>query len=826
MLRIFVFTIFVLLLACQSMDQAQMNDPIRTKAPELKYLESRMWPDQTLSKDAYLAAVKIAKEQFATERSPGTWQSQGPGNYSGRVSTIEIDSEGNIYLGYSKSGIYKSVDDGISYTPLIDDQPLLSVSDIEVDPTDDNIIYVGTGDVDISLMYGIGNGILKSTDGGSTWENIGLQEGSIVSRVHVDPTNPNLVFASTMGLPSEKSIHRGVYKSENAGESWEQILHVNDSTGIQDMLVDPTNPDIIYASGWNRLRSNTFSTVSGPDARIYRTRDGGETWKILEDDLPEGDFARVGLAMSGSDPNVIFANFGTTQNFESMHKSFDGGDSWEMIAERGVNGLDENSHGGFAWFFGQMRVNPQDDNDIFLLGVRLYRTRDGGETWEEVTNGIHVDHHELIFDGDRIYVGNDGGAYRSEDLSNNWTDIDFESTGMLYKVGYNPHQPDLYYGGSQDNGTYGGNVDMFTEWFKIGGGDGFYPAFHPTEEDIYFTQSQNGWIVMQHPLGGVPLTSEMEGRFYWDTPYFLSPINPNLVIIASDRVYAVLVDVDEGTITTTPLGDVLTEPDSEWWSHSISTISQSPEDGNILYAGTTDGLVWRSLDFGNSWEEINAGIPRRFVSKIVASPSEANRVFVTLTGYRDGDYIPHIFRSDNLGETWVDISSSLPPFSVNDLIVYPNSQDQILFAATDGGVYFSEDAGANWDRLGENMPIIPAWDLEYYEATNQLVVGTYGKGIQNFDLTQVDIEPMSSNVNSISEKYIKLYPNVVTTSFQIRSPNVDEYYYSILDSNGKIHAKGTFNGDKLIDCQFLQAGVFYVKCWNHSSNQTFTCLKM
>jgi len=803
-----------LCLSCNEFIDNTVDDSenvVAQKYPEADYFAMRNWPDESFNKKAYLKAVKDSKStQY--KQSNGTWETQGPGNISGRVATIAIDDAGAIYLGYSKGGVYKSTDDGATFESLIDDQAFLTVSDIEIDPNDQNTIYIGTGDVDISIMFGIGNGVLKSTDGGQNWQNIGLEEESIISRVHVDSSDSDIVYASAMGIPGEKNQNRGVYKSVNGGSDWNQVLFVNDSTGIQDMLVDPTNADIVYATGWNRFRSNRRSVVSGPDARIYRTQDGGMTWDTLTNGLPTGNFARVGLDISGTDPNTIFVNYGTTQNLVSVHKTTDGGDSWETITDVSEQEVLNNppSHGGFAWFFGQMRVNPADDDDIFILGQNLYRTLDGGISWERVTGEMHVDFHELVFDGSRIYAGGDGGAYRSENLSTDWFDFDFNITGLLYKVGYNPHLPDTYYGGAQDNGIYRGNKTDINNWDRYSGGDGFQPAFHATNPEISFTESQVGNINLLHPVDTVRITAGMEGRFFWDTPYFLSTHNPDMLITGSDRVYSVIIDQVTGGFDTLGLSEILTEPDSLWQAHSISTLHQSPFNEDLMYVGTTDGLVWRTEDFGLTWEQIRTGIPRRYVSRIHASPSRENTVYVTLTGYRDNEYIPHVFGSDDRGESWVDISANLPQFAVNDVYAYPESDDEIIFVATDGGVYYTEDAGENWERVGENMPLVPAWDLAHNVINNEMVVGTFAKGILSFDLTQIGIgDGVATNEQLLSG--FKIYPTISSDYVQIEFEENGFFEYEIFDQIGRKVLVGSGDQHLSIKVSELNSGLYYIK---------------
>lgn len=816
-----------LILGCKDLKSPELiTDPLALKYPEADFFALRNWPDESFDKSVYLRAVEQSKSKIASRSLTGTWETVGPGNISGRIASMAIDDAGVIYLGYSKGGVYKSEDDGQTYQPLIDGQAFLNISHIEIDPNDNNTIYLGTGDVDISIMFGIGNGVLKSTDGGETWENIGLEEESIISRVHVAPTNSQIVYASAMGIPGEKSNNRGVYKSVNGGGDWEQVLFVNDSTGIQDLLVDPTNPDIVYATGWNRFRSNRRSVVSGPDARIYRSRDGGDTWETLSNDLPDGNFARVGLAMSGTDPNTIFVNFGESGDLVSVHKSTDGGDSWELITNVADVPVLDNSHGGFAWFFGQMRVNPNNDDDIFLLGVRLFRSIDGGASWDNVTGNMHVDFHDLIFDGDRIYAGNDGGAYRSENLSNNWEDIDYNVTGLLYKVGYNPHLPDTYYGGAQDNGIYRGNPIDINGWERFSGGDGFQPAFHETNPEIIFTESQNGSIRMEHPLGTRFLTSDMEGRFYWDTPYFLSTLNPNQLFTGSDRVYRVDIEEASGEFEIEQLGDILTEPNSEWQAHSISTLDQSDFDPSFLFAGTTDGLVWRSLNGGQSWERIMNGLPRRFVSKIFASPALENTVYVTFTGYRDNEYIPHIFRSDDLGDTWIDISGDLPQFAINDVYVFPDGTDEHVFVATDGGAYYSANAGLTWNRLGVNMPLVPAWDFDHNIINNELIVGTFAKGILRYDLGQIGLGDAVSTQNLILEG-LHVYPSPTSDLINISIDRATQFTYRLFDQSGRqLDQKQVSSNQMSLSLDQYPSGMYYLKVSSEGRQKTEKIIKL
>ena len=781
-------------------------------------------------------AYKLAKEDVSNRtnagaRSDGKWKVEGPGNIGARVNTIAVNPNNSdeIIAGFASGGVFRTVDNGTTWQPVFDDQADLNIGEITYDPNNPSIIYVGTGDPNISGYPKIGSGIFKSTDGGGSWNYKGLEEASIISRIHVAPSNSDIIYVSTMGLPFIKTTARGVYKSTDGGDSWQHKLMINDSTGVIDMVVHPEDNNILYAAGWNRNRSDSLSRIVGPDARIHKSIDGGDTWTMLEGGLPIADqMGRIGLTISGQDYDNIYASYVNTGGSDScsnsgsqllgIWKTNDAGDNWTEINTLPDTGFPCNALGGFAWYFGQVRVNPNDDNDIFVLGVDMWRTKDGGSNWERAvpswsTYAVHADKHDLIFDGIRMILATDGGIYESTNDAENWVDIENIVATQFYRIGYNPHRPDWYYGGAQDNGTSGGNAEIINEWPRLSGGDGFTIDFDPSDSMIYYVLSQNGNLRVTFD-GGDSFDSARSGfdnseGTNWDTPYFVSKHDPKVLYAGRQSVYKGFNDGEE--VKWSKISDILTDTtgNESFFAHTISTVHQSPLIEEYLYAGTTDGLVWSSIDAGQTWDNVSEGIPYRYVSDIVASPSKPNSAYVSVTGYKSNDFVAHIHRTDDNGQTWIPISGDLPQIAINDILLHPEYDDNVIFVATDGGIYFTVDAGESWDRLGDNMPIIEVYDMVYNPVNNELVAGTFARGIQTFDLEQVNLDNNPSNLDYIPEFAISLYPTVTTNQITAKWSDCGFEKYFISSTNCRLIEKGQVVGDMLtLDVSYLSSGSY------------------
>ncbi len=716
--------------------------------PADHFFLQRSYPDNQFSQKAYLKGMRQVQEQaLQRSASPGfdtDWTTEGPGSAGARVNAVLVhpNDPATIYLGYSGGGIYKTTDNGTTWNPIFDDQPYLAIGDMVFHPNDPETIFVGTGDPSITGYPFIGNGIYKSTDGGNTWTNLGLSETYIISKILIHPTNPDIIYAGTMGLPFERNNDRGLYKSVDGGQTWDQILFIDHATGVIDLVIHPTNPDILFAGIWTRIRNNQESTLTSLGHKVYRSMDGGDNWQPLANGLPIGNGSRISLSQSQQNPNTFFACFTNPAfQFSGLYKTEDNGESWTEIADISTPFIN-NCMFGFGWYLGRLRVNPFNDQEMFVLGVPLVSSVDGGITWGEAApENVHVDHHGIAFASDgSVILGNDGGAYRRPPGATIfWEDIENIPTTQVYRVAYNPFAPDTYYGGFQDNGTQSGNASSINNWDLIRGADGFQMAFNPDDSLNFYAESQNGGIGVTNNgtnfaggTNGIPSSD----RRNWDMQYFISPHESNTLYTGTYQVYkstnragdweAISPDLTDGIIFS-PI------------FHTISTLAESPLVAGSIYVGTTDANVWRTTDDGANWEEIKQGLPERYVTSVKASPVFPETVYATLSGYRDNENTPYVFRSENGGTTWENIAGDLPPVAVNDILILPRHQDTVLIVANDGGVYASLNAGINWERLGGNFPTVPVYDLVYNAINNQVVAGSFGRSILSFDLDNIGL---------------------------------------------------------------------------------------
>jgi photosystem II stability/assembly factor-like uncharacterized protein len=807
----------------------------REALPAEDYFMTRNYPDTRFSVNAYTKALRQAKEQLAFRNNPTgfdeDWIVRGPANIGARINTIAVhpDNEDIIMVGFARGGVWRTENGGENWEPLFDDQLFLAIGDIEYDPSNPDIVYVGTGDPNISAHPGIGDGLYKSIDGGDTWEHLGLTPQRIISRVIVHPTNSDIIYVGAMGLPFERNNDRGLYRTTDGGETWEQVLFVSDQAGIIDMVMHPTNPDIIYAAGWDRIRNNQESIVEGPGSRVFKTYNGGDDWQLLDNGLPQEDIGRIGLAVTPAAPDAVFAQYvGLNRDFYDVFRSNDTGDSWEAVDVVGeLPGL-----GGFGWYFGKIRVSPLSADDFFVLGVDLWRSTNGGVSYNMATPPwwfyeVHADKHDLVFlPSGNILLATDGGLYKSDFNNNEWEDIESIPTTQFYRVAYNPNEPSFYYGGAQDNGTTGG-PDLESDWERIYGGDGFQAAFRPDNPLVMYAETQNGGIVYTDNGGGEWYSATQgisnSDRRDWNMQYFISPHDPDVMYTGTFRVYRSTNGVEP---FWQPISEDLTDGQilADRY-HVITTLDESPLVEGVLYVGTVDANVWRSDDGGNNWINISQGLPERYVTSVKASPSDANTLYVSHSGYKDNEFIPHIHRSINKGASWEDISSNLPNLAINDVYILPGHQDSVLFVATDGGVYGTMDSGESWERLGANMPYVQVYDMTWNEARNELVAGTFARSIYSYPLDSLFVEPADTTIMTSTgnpqftgEQPVKLYPSPATDWINVEFENTEPgraYQMVILNANGQlvrtIEGKQQGSVKERLEISGMAAGWYTVK---------------
>ncbi|MBK6931395.1 MAG: T9SS type A sorting domain-containing protein [Saprospirales bacterium] len=749
MTRLLAILFFILSLfsgfSCEKLARRQAPDALQRKSePFDQFSFQRSFPDRDFDWRGWrkrMTALRagfdktFAENALAENGAAADWTLQGPGNVAGRVNTLAIhpDNEDIVLAGFSAGGIFKTTNGGMSWTPVFDANLDLSIGDITFDPNNPDIVYAGTGDPNMPAIVFNGNGVYKSVDGGETWSYLGLSQEGILSKVLVDPSNSSILYVSAMGNPYVRDANRGVFKSTDGGLSWQKILFVSNQAGASDLVMHPSDPQILYASFWDRIRNNQESIIHGPNARIYKTTNGGATWVPLDGGLPTGIMGRTGLAISQQNPDKLYAVYiDSLATPGGLFKTEDGGLSWTSLNILAL----EDACGNFGWYFGKIRLNPVNDEELYFLGIVLWRKAAGSTQWQVAANS-HADIHDLQFTASgRRYLGCDGGVYRNNSGQMAWIKSNNLPTTQFYHTSFNLHEPDNYYAGAQDNGIRKGNGNLYNGWASVFPADGFRCAFHPDDPNTFWVETQNGEIHKTTDGGntwqfGTPCLGTSD-RCNWDLPYFMSPHQAGRLYAGTYRVYFAENGSGWGVISEDLTDGVIFGNRF----HTISCLDESPVQAGKLLAGTSDGNVWRREPAG-SWFNITAGLPNRYVTAVIASPSLPNRLFVTHSGFRDNEYIPHIHRSDNNGTTWTDISASMPNIPVNDLYVLPGHADSVLFAATDAGVCFSLNSGGQWQRLGISMPFVPVFDLERNPVRNELLAATYARGLWTFPIDSV-----------------------------------------------------------------------------------------
>ncbi len=814
------------------------NEEPKKLEPHDQWLTIRSYPDEAFNQTEYLQKINQIKTHATSVADSREvelsldWKQEGPGNIGGRIDVLTVSptDQDIIYAGATNGGIFKTTNGGETWNPIFDDQPYLAIGAITLDPDNENIIYAGTGDRNFTGSSFIGNGVYKSINGGETWESSGLEETGAITEIIIDPTDNTRIFASTLGNPHVKTTERGIYRSEDAGSTWENILFLADSAGIADLIMDPSDPDILYATGYDRMRNYYASRVTGPHARIYKTVDGGDSWTTLSGGLPAEDDCRIGLAISNDNPDVIYALYvdGGSLNIKEIYKTSNAGSTWEPInVYMGPDGLPENVMGGFGWYFGEVYLNPFDNDQLIVPGVEMFQSLNGGDTWARNvpvwwTGEVHADKHAIAFLDENSYIiATDGGLYKTDNNGSTWEDIENIPITQFYHIATHPHESGLYGGGAQDNGSMSGNAESFNEWERLFGGDGFRVTFLELDEGAAYFETQNGGIRYSSSFGDITNVSAPtpgDDRTNWDTPYKINESTGELFIgtahiqLMSEAPYGVYEYISED-LTRIGMGEAYGNARFQ----TISEIDQPYDNPDMLYAGTTDGLVWRGERSIGSWEwtNITGILPNRYVTGVVCSPNLEGTVYVTLSGYKDDEGVSYLFKTTDFGETWTDISSDLPGITVNDILIVPGyDEDEILFAALDGGVYFSQNGGGNWDYVGVGLPFTTVNELRLDALNMKLIAGTYSRSMWSYDISWLEEIEENDNVG-ISEEEVKplnIYPNPVKDILYLEKTEGSEVL--IYNQQGKLILRKPIiqsNNFNQVDLSKLNKGIYYIK---------------
>ena len=751
--------------------------------PNNWFFQQRAFPQGDINYEVYQREViKTGTLKKHSKYSDESWFFAGPTNIGGRLTDVEMSAESFdiIYIGAASGGVFKSIDRGKTWTPIFDNEITLSIGDLAIDPTDSKIIYVGTGEVNCgggSLTYG-GSGIYKSADGGETWTHLGLSNTRYIARIVIDPVNPQNIYVAAMGKLFAENSDRGLYRSNDGGQTWEKILYISEKTGCIDVAINPESPSKIFAVMWERIRKPGSRSYGGAESGIYKSVDRGNSWVELTNGLPNNssEVGRIGISMCESNPSVIYALYADDVGyFKGVYKSTNEGETWQQTNDWALGHI----FNYYGWWFGNIRVDPFDPDIVFILGLYLHRTSDGGQSWVDICNGIHVDQHGMYIhprDPSFIALGNDGGFYISEDGGFNWLKSNNTPITQFYTCEIDNINPERIYGGTQDNGvirTLTGNCD---DWSLIMGGDGFQVLVDPTNSDYIYAERQWGYL-RRSVDGGINFSGALVGidaweSKNWNSPVAMDPSNPQILYFGTSHVYR----SNDYAYTWKKISPNLTDGpyDGNIIFGTITTIAVAPSNSSTIYAGTDDGNVWVTLDGGSNWNKISDTLPVRWITRLAVDPDDNRTAYVTFSGYREDDYLSHIFKTSDAGNNWESIAGNLPEVPLNDIIVDPRD-NSTLYVASDAGVFISQNLGVNWHLLGTGLPNVPVCDLDIHNSTRILLAATYGRSMYKFDLTKVadigvDEQVLPADEFELKQNYPNPFNAVTNIKYRISKP--------------------------------------------------------
>jgi len=758
-------------------------------APGEYMAQQRMYPNNSIDQKNYLEAMEEAGTfRNASEVLDYSWEFAGPTNIGGRITDIEChpDSPETIYLGAATGGVWKSTNNGLSWDYMFEDIDLISIGDIAIDPNNEDIVYAGTGEANSSSFSFIGDGIYKSLDGGNSWQHSGLELSAYIGRIIVDYNNSNRIFVAACGNIFTPSEERGVYRSVDGGISWDRMLFVNDTVAAIDLVQHPTNPDILYAAMWERTRGLEYRHSFGEGTGIWKSNDGGDTWTELTNGLPSGDVGRPGLTIAKSNPDVLYAFFDMPYQEVEVYKTFNGGDNWIRTNDSELDGMSSS----FGWYFGQVRVHPADEEKVWVMGVQMYTSSNGGNDWQEGASwAVHVDHHAMYFDevNNRILLGNDGGLYESEDNGNSWDKINNLPFTQFYAIDVDYQNPLRLMGGTQDNNTVLTNAGGTDDWYPILGGDGMYCLFDYSNPFNLYAEYQWGNL-FKSTDGGNNMDyigwNWEDDRVNWSAPLAMDPVDPNVLYFGTYRIWK---STNGGWSWDIVSGDITKGIDQ--YFHTVTTIAVSPLDNNIVIAGTGDGLIHVSEDAGTTWNDRTNGIPDRWVTRVIGDPFDESTIYTTVSGFRWDEQLSHVYVSSDLGQSWQDISGDLPDLPVNDIVLDPEHPGYI-YIGTDAGVFFTNDYGVQWSMLSDGLPNAAVCAMKIHNPSRTLVVGTYGVSMYKLDLDDlVSVEDLNSDRFADYE----VFPNPFVDHLSIQGEINPGMSLEAYNTNGSLVYKGKFS---------------------------------
>jgi photosystem II stability/assembly factor-like uncharacterized protein len=755
------------------------------------------------------------------------WRNIGPANMAGRVTDIEA-VEANpaiVYVGSASGGVWKSVNAGTTWTPITTGLGTGNIGDLAIFQPNPELVWVGTGESCVRNSVGWGDGVYKSTDGGKTWTHAGLRETHHISEVIVHPANPDIVFVAAQGHLWGHTGERGIFKTTDGGRTWRRLtrgLPDDGKTGASDLVMDPSNPNVLYAGFWERLRMPHRFLSGGPNGGIFKSTDGGENWTRLTQGLPSGATGKIGLAIARSDPRILVAivehGFQPPRQIQGrpnpefqdltklgsgVYRSEDGGATWTYVSR----------YNNRPFYYSHIWIDPIEPNRVYVLAGSAMVSEDGGRTFARQLQGISGDFHALWIDprnSDRFYVGNDKGSYVTYDQGRSFIMFDNMDIGQFYAVTLDNRDPYWVYGGLQDNGNWGGpsnsrdlNGVLTDHWFKFHAGDGFHTTVDPNDWRTVYTEAQGGRIrrldavfrqqgkditptpatvlnvaeVMANYTGPRGQLPRSQFRFNWSTPIILSPHDSRVVYYGGNYLFKSTDRGDTWTIVSPDLstGDsALANPESGGLTRDVTgaethataiTIAESPLVPGVIWVGTDDGNVQLTRDGGRTWTNVRPsirGVPERtWVSRVAASRFDAATAYLTFDGHRRDDFTSYVFKTTDWGRTWTSLSAGLPPNEPVYVIQEDTRNPRLLFVGTEFGAYATVDGGGSWHKLG-GLPTVAVHDLVVHPRDGDLVAATHGRSVWILD----DLGPLQQLSDQVLASEVHLFRNKVATRWR------------------------------------------------------------
>ena len=886
-------------LLAQAQQQTPVAAPVPPRAPELP-------PPINLSDDPTLR--------------PFVWRSIGPANIGGRVDDIAVveSNPSTIYVGFATGGIWKSINNGTTWTPIFDTYPVSSIGDIAIAPSNPDVIYVGTGEANNRQSSSFGAGVYKSTDAGKTFEYVGLKDTQSIGRIVVHPKDPNIAYVAALGHLFGPNPERGLFKTTDGGRTWTNTKFIDNDTGFTDVVMDPSNPNVLFAASYQRRRVPWGYNGGGAGSGLWKTTNAARTWTRLSGSgLPDNPIiGRIGIDIARSKPSTIYASFevgpsggtgagvnedGTLQppgqgrggggrgnpnapkppldpKKSGVWRSDDGGRTWRCVANEGDRWM----------YYSQVRIDPTNPEIAYQGGAPFFKTVDGGKNWTQVSGIPHSDHHAIWIDprnSNHILLGNDGGIDVSYDQADTWEYVNTVAVGQFYAISADMRKPYYVCGGLQDNGSWCGpsatrsqNGIVNSDWFRVGGGDGFYTANDPSDWAILYSESQDGATNRvdlrsgprsirpsgPQPAGGrgnqAPATEGNDPeqaqqqaaaaafgrgnpngnvvptppagtfyRFYWNTPFILSPHNPSTIYLGGDRLFRSYNRGDTWMASPDLTNNVgrndrpimgvdgkapmASKHDGAASYSDIITISESYVVPGILWVGTNDGNVQISRDGGSTWKNVVdkvPGVPKEtHVSRVEASHFDAGTAYVTFDGHRTDDHKAYVFKTTDFGESWASVAGNLPAANVNVIREDPKNRN-LLYLGNEYGFYISMDGGKEWKRFMNGLPTVRIDDILVHPRDNDLIVATHGRSIwivdditalqqlttetQNTDATLFDIRPATAWANDIQKAVLTEGAKVfraqnpargTSISYWLKAPAAGDVKITISDISGR-----------------------------------------